>query len=133
MDGCEHPLLYFSGTGRASLETGISGSYQQALVGMHNSVWFWWLYMGQIPRWGSLWILIPSDSASHFFAENPSMGILFPLRRFIEGSSRWSSFFLNFICFSNCMLVIQNFWTNINLLVSEYHLCPFVIGLPHSG
>jgi hypothetical protein len=26
MDGCEHPLLYLSGTGRASQETAISGS-----------------------------------------------------------------------------------------------------------
>jgi hypothetical protein len=40
MDGYEHPLLYFSGTGRASQETAISGSRQQALVGIHNSVWF---------------------------------------------------------------------------------------------
>jgi hypothetical protein len=39
MDGCEHPLLYLSGTDRASQETAISGSYQQALVGIHNSVW----------------------------------------------------------------------------------------------
>ena len=28
MDGCEHPLLYLSGTGRASQETAISGSCQ---------------------------------------------------------------------------------------------------------
>ena len=39
MDGCEHPLLYLSGTGRASQETAIPGSCQQALVGIHNSVW----------------------------------------------------------------------------------------------
>jgi hypothetical protein len=38
MDGCEHPLLYLSGIGRASQETAISGSGQQALVGIHNSV-----------------------------------------------------------------------------------------------
>ena len=52
MDDCEHPLLYLSGT--ASQETAISGSCQQALVGIQNSVWFWWLSMGWIPRWGSL-------------------------------------------------------------------------------
>ena len=34
MDDCEHPLLYLPGTGRASQETAISGSYQQALVGI---------------------------------------------------------------------------------------------------
>jgi hypothetical protein len=30
-----------------------SGSCQQALVGLYNSVWVWWLYMGWIPRWGT--------------------------------------------------------------------------------
>jgi hypothetical protein len=39
MDGSKHPLLYLSGTGRASQETVILGSCQQALVGIHNSVW----------------------------------------------------------------------------------------------
>ena len=32
VDGCEHPLLYLSSTGRASQETAISGSCQQALL-----------------------------------------------------------------------------------------------------
>jgi hypothetical protein len=31
--------LYLSGLGRVSQETAISGSCQQALVGVHNSVW----------------------------------------------------------------------------------------------
>ena len=34
MDNCEHLLLYLSGTGRASQERAISGSYQEALVGI---------------------------------------------------------------------------------------------------
>jgi hypothetical protein len=34
MDDCEHPLLYLPGTGRASQETAITGSCQQALVGI---------------------------------------------------------------------------------------------------
>jgi hypothetical protein len=34
-------LLYLSGTGRASQETAISASCQQALVGIHSSVWVW--------------------------------------------------------------------------------------------
>jgi hypothetical protein len=46
VDGCEHPLLNLSGTGRVSQETAISESCQQALVGINNSVWVWWLYMG---------------------------------------------------------------------------------------
>ena len=65
MDGCEHPLLYLSGTGRASQETAISGSCQQALVGIHSSVWFLWLYMGWTHRWGSLQMVIHPVSASH--------------------------------------------------------------------
>ena len=36
MDDCKHPLLYYSGTGRASQETGISGSCQHALVGIQK-------------------------------------------------------------------------------------------------
>ena len=33
MDSYEHPLLYLSGTGRASQETAMSGSCQEVLVG----------------------------------------------------------------------------------------------------
>jgi hypothetical protein len=33
MVGCEHPPLYFSGTGRASQETAISGSCREELLG----------------------------------------------------------------------------------------------------
>jgi hypothetical protein len=46
MVGCEHPPLYLSGSGRASQETSISGSCQQELFGIHNSVWVWRLYVG---------------------------------------------------------------------------------------
>jgi hypothetical protein len=38
MVGFEHPPLYLLGTGRASQETAISGSSQQALVGIHNRI-----------------------------------------------------------------------------------------------
>jgi hypothetical protein len=43
MGGCEHPPLYLWGTDRASQERALSGSSQQAFVGIHNSVWVWWL------------------------------------------------------------------------------------------
>jgi hypothetical protein len=43
MVGCNHPPLYLSGSGRASQEIGISGSYQQALPSICNSVLVWWL------------------------------------------------------------------------------------------
>jgi hypothetical protein len=34
IDDCEHPLLYLPGTGIASLEIAISGSFQQNLAGI---------------------------------------------------------------------------------------------------
>jgi hypothetical protein len=78
---CEHPLLYLPGTGRASQETAISGSFQQNLAGICNSVWVWWPFMGWIPRWDSLWLVLPSVSAPNFVSVTPSMGILFPILR----------------------------------------------------
>ena len=60
-------------TGKASQETAISGSCQQNLVGICNSVWVWWLFMGWIPRWGSLWMVIPSVSAPNFVFVSPSI------------------------------------------------------------
>ena len=104
MDDCEHPLLYLPDTGRASQETAISGSCQQVLVGICNSVWVWWLFMRWIPRWGSFWMVIPSVFAPNFVSVTLSMGILFPLLRRIKVSTLWSSFFLSFICFANCSL-----------------------------
>jgi hypothetical protein len=132
MDSCEHPLLYLSGSGRASQKTVISGSCQQAFVGIRNSIWVWWLHMGRNPKWGSLWMVLPSVSAPNFVSVTPSMGILFPLLRRIEVSTLWSSF-LSFMCFANCILGILSFWANIHLSVSAYPVWSFVIGLPHLG
>jgi hypothetical protein len=75
----------------------------------------------------------PSVSATNFVSEPPSMGILIPLLRRIEVSTLWSSFFLSLMWYVDCNLGIQNFWANIHLSVSAYHVCSFVIGLPHSG
>jgi hypothetical protein len=41
----DFPLLYLTGYGRTAQETAISGFYQQALPGIHNNVWVWWLHM----------------------------------------------------------------------------------------
>ena len=46
MVGCQHLPLYMSGSGRFSQESAISGSCQHILLGIHNSVWVWCLYMG---------------------------------------------------------------------------------------
>jgi hypothetical protein len=104
---CEHPLLYLPGTGIASRETAISGSFQQSLAGICNSVWVWWLIMGWIPRWGSLWMVLSSVSALNFVT--PSMGVLFPILKRSEVSTLWSSFFLSFMCFANCILYLAVF------------------------
>jgi hypothetical protein len=133
IDDCEHPLLYLPGTGIASQERAMSGSCEQNLAGICNSVWVWWLYMGWIPGWGSLWMVLPSISASNFVSVTPSMGILFPILRRNKVSTLWSSFFLSFMCFANCILGSLSFWANSRLSVSAYHVCSFVIGLPHSG
>jgi hypothetical protein len=37
--------------------------------------------MGWIPRWSSLWMVIPSDSALNFVSVTLSMGIFFPILR----------------------------------------------------
>jgi hypothetical protein len=82
MDDCEYPLLYYSGTGRASQETAVSGSCQQALVGICHNVWVWWLFMEWIPKWSSLWMVLPSVSALNFVSVTPSMDTLFPIQSF---------------------------------------------------
>jgi hypothetical protein len=130
---CEHPLLCLPGTGIASQETAISGYFQQNLAGICNSICVWKLIMGWTPRWGSLWIVHPFVSAPNFVSVTPSMGVLFPILRRGEVSILWSLFFLSFMCFTNCILGILNFWANIHLSVSAYHVTSFVIGLPHSG
>jgi hypothetical protein len=109
----EHPLLCLPGTSIASQAVSYSymsltGSCQQNLAGICNSVWVWWLFMGWIPGWDSLWMVLPSVSALNFVSVTPSMGILFPILRRNEVSTLWSSFFLSFMCFADCILGILN-------------------------
>jgi hypothetical protein len=59
------------------------------------------------------------------------MGILFSILRKNEVSTLWSSFFLSFMCFANCILGVLCFWADIHLSVSAYQVTSFVIGLPH--
>ena len=133
IDDCEHPLLYLPGIGIASQERAMAGSCQQNLSGICNSVWVCWLYMGWIPAWGSLWMVLPSISAQNFVIVTPSMGTLFPILRRNKISTLWYSFFLSFMCFANCVLRILSFWTNIRLSVNAYHVCSFLSELHHSG
>jgi hypothetical protein len=87
--------------------------------------------MGWIPGWGNLWIVHPFVLAPNFFSVTPFMGILFFILRRNEVSTHWSSLFLIFLCFANCILGVLCFWANIHLSVSAYLMTSFVIGLPH--
>jgi hypothetical protein len=71
IDRCKHPLLYLPGTGIASHEASISGSFQQNLVGICNNVCVWWLIIGWTPGWGSLWMVHPFVLAPHFVSATP--------------------------------------------------------------
>jgi hypothetical protein len=121
IEECEHPLLYLLGTGKASQETAISGSLQQNLAGICNSICSWWLIMGWTPRLGSLWKVHPFILAPNFVSASPSMDILFHILGRNEVPTRWSSFFI-FLCFGSCTLGILGFWANIQLLVSAYRV-----------
>ena len=81
---------------------------------IYNSIWVWCLYMGWIPRWDSLWMAFPSVTAPYFVFVFPQVSILFPLLRRTEASTLWSSFFLSFMWFVNCILSIPSFWANIH-------------------
>ena len=61
-----------------SQEKAISGSCQQALPSIHNSIQVWRLYMGWILRWGSLWMAFLLVSAPHFVPIFSPVSILFP-------------------------------------------------------
>ena len=94
MDGYELPLLYLSGTGRASQETACF--CQQALVGIHNCVWVWWLYMGWIPSFYpnavfSTWTVIMLQNQLYW---------LIPWKCFVLASGRnhRNYLILNFFC-----------------------------------
>ena len=103
---CEHPLLCLLGPGIVSHETAISGSFQQNLASVCNGVCVWRLIMGWIPRNGSLYMVHPFVSAPKVVSVTPSMGVLFPILRRGTVSKLWSSFFLSFMCFADCILYL---------------------------
>ena len=78
--------------------------------------------MGWISRWGSLWMAHPFVLAPNFVSVTPSMDILFSVLGRTEVSTHWSSFFLIFLCFANCILGILSFWANIHLSMSAYQV-----------
>jgi hypothetical protein len=92
---CEHPLLCLPGTGITSHETAISGFFQQNLAGVCNSDCVWWLIMGWIPGYSSLWMVHSYVSAPNIVSVTPSMVILFPILRRSEVSTLWSFCLIN--------------------------------------
>jgi hypothetical protein len=78
-------------------------------------------------------MVLPLVSALNIVSVTPTMGVLFPILRRNKVPTLWSSFFLSFMCFANCILGILSLWANSRLSVSAYHVSSLVIGLPHSG
>jgi hypothetical protein len=93
-----------------------------------NSCWhpqyclFWEVVYGIYPLVGQSLDGHSFSLCSELVSVTPSMGILFFLLRKMEVSTLWSSF-LSFMYFTNCILGILSFWTNIHLPVSAYHGC----------
>jgi hypothetical protein len=87
--------------------------------------------MGRMPRYGSLWIVIPSVSVPHFVSLTPSMGILFPFLRRIKDHTL--AFLLEFQVVSELYFGFPSIWANIHLSLNAYDVCSFVIGLPYTG
>jgi hypothetical protein len=69
--------------------------------------------------------------APNFVSVTPFIGILLPILRRNKVFTHWSSLFLIFLCFANCILGLLCFWANIHLSVSAYLMTSFVIVLPH--
>jgi hypothetical protein len=64
----------------------------------------------------------PSFHLSSKLCLPPSMGVLHPILRRGKVTTRWSLFFLSFMYFATCVLGILNFWANIHLSMSTYHV-----------
>jgi hypothetical protein len=116
IDDCEHPLLYLPGNGKASQETAISGSFQQNLAFICNSVCVWWLIIGWTPGWGSLWVVHPFILAPNFVSATPSMDILFSIFKHTPFNVFFP--FRTFLLLSN----LQLFWLEflIDILKNQY-------------
>jgi len=91
--------MYLSTSGRASLETAISGSCYHLLCGICNSISLFGdcIWDGTPGGAASGW---SSVSVPHFVSVFPPVIILFPLLRRTEAATLWSSFFfeLHVVC-----------------------------------
>ena len=123
--------LYMSGSDRASQGTALSCYCQHALLGIHNNVWVcaygMGSYLGQFL--GGLSFSLCSTLCLCIWTHEY---FVTSLRR-TEGPTLWSSFFLSFLWFVNCIFSIPSFWNYIHLIGSACHVCSFEIGLTKSG
>jgi hypothetical protein len=133
MNGCEHPLQYLSGTSSASQERSTIRLLSSSTCWHPQQCLSLVIVYGMDPQMICLWMVTSKVSTFYFDSVTPSMGVLFPLLKRIKESTFWSSFFLSSMWFMISILGIPSFWANIHLSVSAYHVCSFVIGLPHSG
>jgi hypothetical protein len=81
-------------------------------------------------------MVISSVSTLKFVSVTPSMGVLLPPYK-MDRSIHTVMFLLPEF-HMDCELYLGyfkllGFWAIIHLSVSRYHVCSFVIGLPHSG
>ena len=102
------PLLYLSGSGKASQEAAISDFPASKIVSRFGDCIWDGSPGGAVSGWPFL------QSRSHFVSIFPPVSNLFPLLRNTEESTLWSSFFLSLIWSMNCTLGIPS--------VSVYHV-----------
>jgi hypothetical protein len=75
----------------------------------------------------------PSFSITYpLFLPPPTIVLSTPHCR-TEAFTPCSSLCLCFTWSVSCIMGIVSFWASIHFLVSAYHVCSFVIGLPHWG
>ena len=119
---------------------GPSNGYPQFLI--FPATYFYLIYSPSLPLSHLLQILIlpplfpppPFSLPCPHLLPSPTIVLITPLPPMQD----WSIhplvfFFLCSIWSVGCIIGIENFWVSIHLLVSTYHVCSFLSGLPHSG
>jgi hypothetical protein len=82
------------------------------------------MYMGWIPRWGSLWMAFPSVSASHFTSGLYLLPwVFFPPSKKDQNMYTLVFLFLELHVVCELYLGYSELWANIHLSVTAYHVC----------
>ena len=80
----------------------------------------------------TFWMVMPSFSAPNLVSITPSMGI-FPPSKKDQIVHTLVFLLLEFYVFFKWYLGYSEFWANMHLSVSAYHVCSLEIGLSHLG